>query len=233
MEIFQDVLRDPKDAIYTFREIRLLRSLNHRNVVGLLDLFSPRIQSEPHRYESLIRGTPEYNLLFRSMGDLYMVFEYVETDLLKMFEAGEHISIENVKKYLYQILLGLKHIHSTNIIHRDLKPDNILISKGDNTAKIADFGLSRVVGADFFTLDRSESSCTRDDAEVDLLPLAPNSILPAAGDRTWSGNSALGSDLATDSIEPSLPPPAPMMMMRQVSEHVVTRSVCVFIDSSS
>ena len=42
----------------------------------------------------------------------------------------------------YQILCGLKYLHSLNIIHRDLKPANVLINQG-SIVKICDFGLSR------------------------------------------------------------------------------------------
>jgi len=43
---------------------------------------------------------------------------------------------------LYQILLGLKYMHSAGIVHRDLKPANILINE-DCTIKICDYGLAR------------------------------------------------------------------------------------------
>lgn len=55
---------------------------------------------------------------------------------------------EHIQYILYQLLDGLRYIHQTNVIHRDLKPANVLISCGDCTIKIADFGLARVVGAD-------------------------------------------------------------------------------------
>lgn len=49
------------------------------------------------------------------------------------------------KKYvLYQILKGLKYMHTGDLIHRDLKPSNILLDS-DCLAKLADFGLARSV----------------------------------------------------------------------------------------
>lgn len=44
--------------------------------------------------------------------------------------------------FLYQILRGLKYIHSANVIHRDLKPSNLLINSNCDL-KICDFGLAR------------------------------------------------------------------------------------------
>ena len=46
------------------------------------------------------------------------------------------------KSFLYQILLGIKVMHSANVIHRDLKPNNLLINK-ECTLKICDLGLAR------------------------------------------------------------------------------------------
>ena len=44
---------------------------------------------------------------------------------------------------MYQLLRGLKYIHSANVLHRDLKPGNILLN-ANSELKICDFGLARV-----------------------------------------------------------------------------------------
>jgi len=49
-----------------------------------------------------------------------------------------------MKRVLYQILCGLKFIHSANIIHRDIKPGNILLDE-DYNVRICDFGLARSI----------------------------------------------------------------------------------------
>ena len=46
-----------------------------------------------------------------------------------------------------QILDGVDWMHVNNIVHRDLKPQNILVSKDGRQIKIADFGLSRLIGS--------------------------------------------------------------------------------------
>lgn len=48
-----------------------------------------------------------------------------------------------IQCFLYQILRGLKYIHSAGVIHRDLKPSNILVNANCDL-KICDFGLARV-----------------------------------------------------------------------------------------
>ena len=53
--------------------------------------------------------------------------------------------------FLYQILRGLKYIHSANVLHRDLKPSNLLLNANCDL-KICDFGLARVTSeTDFMT----------------------------------------------------------------------------------
>lgn len=81
-------------------------------------------------------------------GTLYLIFEFVDTDLQKIIRSNQYLQMEHIQYIMYQILDGLRYIHMSNVIHRDLKPANVLISCADTTVKIADFGLSRVVGAD-------------------------------------------------------------------------------------
>lgn len=73
--------------------------------------------------------------------DLYLVFDFMETDLHAVIRAD--ILEEIHKKYvMYQILKALKYMHSGELIHRDLKPSNILLNS-ECLVKLADFGLAR------------------------------------------------------------------------------------------
>lgn len=102
----------------TLREISVLRQLKHPNIVELSDV----VQSD---------------------GRLYLVFEFVDKDLKKYFEATEgRLSPQLIKSYMSQLLRGLLYCHVRGVMHRDLKPQNILVSR-DGTLKIADFGLAR------------------------------------------------------------------------------------------
>ena len=74
---------------------------------------------------------------------LYLVFEATPSDLRKVYRSGEFTMTEShIKTIMYNLLCGLKWIHSAGVVHRDIKPANVLIQQ-DCTVKICDFGLSR------------------------------------------------------------------------------------------
>lgn len=76
------------------------------------------------------------------MRDVYIVQCLMETDLYKLLKT-QKISNDHICYFLYQILRGLKYIHSANVLHRDLKPSNLLLNTTCDL-KICDFGLARV-----------------------------------------------------------------------------------------
>lgn len=76
------------------------------------------------------------------MKDVYIVQCLMETDLYKLLKT-QKLSNDHVCYFLYQILRGLKYIHSANVLHRDLKPSNLLLNTTCDL-KICDFGLARV-----------------------------------------------------------------------------------------
>jgi len=112
------------DAKRIIREVKLLRHFHHENVVGLRDLIPP---------------TPR-----EPFEDIYMVLDFMETDLHKIIYSKNKLTDEHIQYFIYQILRGLKYIHSAHVIHRDLKPSNLLLN-GNCDLKICDFGLARGV----------------------------------------------------------------------------------------
>lgn len=68
--------------------------------------------------------------------------EPMEADLHQIVRSGQPLSNSHIQYFLYQLLRGMKYIHSANVIHRDLKPGNLLVNS-DCELKICDFGLAR------------------------------------------------------------------------------------------
>lgn len=66
----------------------------------------------------------------------------MEADLHAIIRSGQPLTDAHYQSFIYQILCGLKYIHSANVLHRDLKPGNLLVN-ADCELKICDFGLAR------------------------------------------------------------------------------------------
>lgn len=123
-------LGDARSMKHAFREIKIIRRLDHENIVKVYEVLGPKGAN--------LRGD-----LFK-FNMVYIVQEYMETDLARLLEQGK-LAEEHAKLFMYQLLRGLKYIHSANVLHRDLKPANIFISTEDLVLKIGDFGLARIV----------------------------------------------------------------------------------------
>lgn len=82
---------------------------------------------------------------FRRKGKLYLVFEYVEKNLLEVLEQKTNgLEAEVVRNYIYQLVKAIAYCHSMDIIHRDIKPENLLVNQ-DGTLKLCDFGFARLL----------------------------------------------------------------------------------------
>lgn len=102
----------------TYRELKLMRHLKHENIISLIDVFISPLE------------------------DVYIVTDLLDIDLQRLL-ALRSLEKKFVQYFLYQILRGLKYIHSAGVVHRDLKPSNILINRNCDV-KICDFGLARI-----------------------------------------------------------------------------------------
>lgn len=112
----------------TYRELLLLKHMSHENVIGLLDLYG---NSQSNSRSSSIS----------EFKDVYLVTHFMGADLNQVIKS-QRLSEEHVQFLVYQILRGLKYIHSAGILHRDLKPSNLAVNE-DCELKILDFGLAR------------------------------------------------------------------------------------------
>ncbi|XP_075476142.1 putative serine/threonine-protein kinase At1g54610 [Primulina tabacum] len=110
---------DPESVKFMAREILILRSLDHPNIIKLEGLVTSRTSSS-----------------------LYLVFEYMEHDLTGLASLpGVKFTEAQVKCYMQQLLSGLEHCHNHGVLHRDIKGSNLLIDN-NGILKIADFGLA-------------------------------------------------------------------------------------------
>ena len=112
------------DAKRTLREIKLLRHLRHENIVPITDCMLPSKEEE------------------YSFNDVYVMYELMDTDLHQIIRSDQPLTDDHCQYFVYQLLRGLKYIHSADVLHRDLKPSNLLLNANCDL-KICDFGLAR------------------------------------------------------------------------------------------
>lgn len=67
----------------------------------------------------------------------------MQSDLHKIIVSPQPLTTDHIKVFVYQILRGLKYLHSANILHRDIKPGNLLVNS-NCVLKICDYGLARI-----------------------------------------------------------------------------------------
>lgn len=105
--------------VTSMREMKLLQSLRHENVIRLHETMTSRT------------------------GSVYMVFEYMEHDLNGILVHPEvQFTDAHRKSLVAQLLRGLEYLHQRSVLHRDLKGSNLLLNN-EGVLKLADFGLAR------------------------------------------------------------------------------------------
>ncbi|XP_040012202.1 mitogen-activated protein kinase 4 isoform X2 [Xiphias gladius] len=123
-------MRDAVTVKHALREVKITHRLHHENVVQVHEVLAPYGRPLPRDPTQL--------------SALYIVQECMETDLARLLEQGP-LPTGHATLLFYQLLRGLKFIHSANVLHRDLKPSNIFINSDQLLLKIGDFGLARIV----------------------------------------------------------------------------------------
>ncbi|RLN57703.1 hypothetical protein BBJ29_000432 [Phytophthora kernoviae] len=106
----------------TFKEVRLVQSVRHPNIIQYLDAF---VQNN----------------------ELYIAFEWAEAgdlkrQIRKANEKGMRFDERTIWRYFAQLCAAILYLHEARIMHRDLKPANIFLTlKG--VVKVGDLGLGR------------------------------------------------------------------------------------------
>ena len=88
--------------------------------------------------------------LFESSENYFIVLEYMQgKDLFDYIAKRDYkLAEERAKQIIYQLMLGVKYLHSFGIVHRDIKLENIMMTEGTERGcpKLVDFGLSKIIG---------------------------------------------------------------------------------------
>lgn len=129
----RDILRDEEDGKRVLREIAMMRFFKHENLLSVLTILPP------------------LNKNYESLKDIYVVTPLMDVDLNVVLRSRQGLEESHKQYFVYQILRGLKYLHSANVAHRDLKPAN-LVTNISCDLKIIDFGLSRSVEVPFSDL---------------------------------------------------------------------------------
>ncbi|XP_059155965.1 calcium/calmodulin-dependent protein kinase kinase 1-like isoform X2 [Physella acuta] len=119
--------RPPNPLERVYREIAILKKLDHPNIVKLVEVLDDPDEDK-----------------------LYLVFELVDKGEVMTVPTDSPFSEEVARNYFRDIILGIEYLHYQKIIHRDIKPSNLLLAD-DGHIKIADFGVSNeFIGGDAF-----------------------------------------------------------------------------------
>jgi len=111
------------DAKRILREMTVLMSVRHDDVIALLDVITPTANE------------------ISTFQDVYLVMPRMETTLKRIIRSDQKLTDRHLLFFTYQILRGLRYLHSAALVHRDLKPENILVNGRNCNVKISDFGL--------------------------------------------------------------------------------------------
>uniref|UniRef100_A0A0B6ZVB5 Protein kinase domain-containing protein n=1 Tax=Arion vulgaris TaxID=1028688 RepID=A0A0B6ZVB5_9EUPU len=119
--------------ITAVREIKILRQLQHPNIVNLKEIVTDKQDALDFK---------------KDRGSFYLVFEYMDHDLMGLLDSGLVIlSEEHIASFMKQLLEGLQYCHKKNFLHRDIKCSNILLNNRGQI-KLGDLGLARYYHAE-------------------------------------------------------------------------------------
>ncbi|CAD8176208.1 unnamed protein product [Paramecium octaurelia] len=136
--VIKDALQDVR------REIAIMKKLRHKNLIQLFEVID----------------NPNNDKLF-------MVLEFAEggqviewdDDECKFYLVNESVVLDEplLNQIFRDCIKGLNYLHKNGVVHRDLKPQNVLLTD-NKTAKIADFGVSTMVGSKNDVLDNTQGT---------------------------------------------------------------------------
>jgi hypothetical protein len=116
---------DPQFVSRFRREARAVNRLRHPNIISIYD--------------------------FGQLADnrFYLSMEYAEGEsVYRKLKMAGRFDIPRALHVLGQLAYAVHHAHSRGVVHRDLKPDNLILVGDDETVKVLDFGVAKIVASD-------------------------------------------------------------------------------------
>ena len=128
---------DPATRARFAREARAMAAVSHPHVVPVYAVDEHRVPAPFGQHGNPAKTLP------------YFVMEYVPGETLagRLDRTGP-LGVVAAVRVARQIALGLAAAHAQGLIHRDVKPANVLLERGVERVRVADFGLARPAGAD-------------------------------------------------------------------------------------
>jgi serine/threonine protein kinase len=203
----QKVLGDMKLGMRFARECRVTRTLDHPNLVRVLDCGMEGAKA-------------------------YLVMEYVDGESLgARIERDGRLTEADALALITQVGRALDFVHKRRLVHRDVKPDNILIAK-DGQAKLNDLGLVRELGSDAnltqgadilgtpnFMAPEQFENAQQADARSDLYSLAATLYMAVTGEVPFGAGPRQGlSAVITKKLSNDIA--APCQLAPALSKHV-------------
>jgi serine/threonine protein kinase len=152
MEVLEVIGQGGMGVVYKARQIDLDRTVALKVLSPRLAAADPEFPRRFAREAQALASLDHPNIVrVHEMGreaDLcYLVMEHVDGVNLRELLVQKKLPPEQALRIVPQLCDALEYAHSRGVIHRDIKPENIILSRS-GAAKIADFGLARIVRQD-------------------------------------------------------------------------------------
>ncbi|RVE44161.1 hypothetical protein evm_011181, partial [Chilo suppressalis] len=191
---------DPLQRVY--REIAVLKKLDHANVVKLVEVLDDPAEDQ-----------------------LYLVFQLLEGGPVIDIPTDNPLSEQLARRYFRDALLGVEYLHYQRIAHRDIKPANLLL--GEGRVQVADLGacgelagagrLTGAVGTPAFRAPEAAANADKYNGEAaDIWSLGVTLFAMVTGRVPWIGPTA--TDLQRRVLEEPLAFPARPQLTRSLKD---------------